>query len=95
MDTPLGAPVVDEEIGALAASPTAIKPLLSSTPSSACVLTKPQPGGHPVWFSTLVALACGTLFGFVLHKADVYRASVIVDQFVFANFRMLKVRAGR
>ena len=37
---------------------------------------------------------CGLVFGFALHKAGVYRAAFIIQQFQFTNFRMLKVRVG-
>lgn len=43
------------------------------------------------WGSRIVSLLCGMAFGFVLHKAGVYRASVIIGQFNFTHFRMLKM----
>jgi len=39
----------------------------------------------------LTALVCGALFGFVVHKGDVFRASVIRDQFNFTDWTLLKV----
>ena len=58
----------------------------------------PPPPAGPVAsntpFSRVVALLCGLVFGFALHKAGVYRAAFIIQQFQFTNFRMLKVRVG-
>ena len=54
----------------------------------------PLPLPIPVWASKVIALLCGLVFGFALHKAGVYRAAVIIHQFYFSEFRMLKVRAG-
>ena len=43
------------------------------------------------WPSKASAVACGFVFGFVLHKAGVYTAGVIIRQLALTEFLMLKV----
>ena len=63
-----------------------------SQPSAAMQDTvKDTHGVLSSWVTRVAAIVCGTLFGFFLHKAGMFRASVIVGQFTFADFRMLKV----
>jgi len=39
----------------------------------------------------LASIATGALFGFIAHKSDVFRASVIRDQFNFTDWTLMKV----
>ncbi len=64
----------------------------TSAPVANASASAPTGGRTVTWVSTIASICCGVVFGFVLHKAGVYKASVIMGQFRFTNFRMLKVR---
>ncbi len=70
-------------------------PAEAEQPQDALILQKPVRSVLGTWLPRAAAVVCGTLFGFFLHKAGMFRAAVIVAQFTFADFRMLNVPLSR
>ena len=70
------------------------EPSFVKRPAASSALPPAPAPASPWWLVLVSAAACGMIFGFVLHKAGVYRAGVIVDQFDFSQMRMLKVRCS-
>ena len=89
------APLAMSDVGLLSPISVLTDDSFNQDPSVVRLKTPPPlPLPIPVWASKVIALLCGLVFGFALHKAGVYRAAVIIHQFYFSEFRMLKVRAG-
>ena len=67
---------------------------VSATPIVVLGLKAQAPVPHNEWVAKGASLSCGFVFGFVLHKARVYNAGVIIRQLALTEFLMLKVGAS-